>query len=301
MPTLFDILESHKKNKRDKRKFGLVIQGGGMRGVYSCGALTTLAEYGFSDTFDHVIGASAGAMNAVYFISNYKQPTQIYSKGATNDNFVNLMRRDKRVDIDYIIDTVLKEKWPINLPALKKAHTELHVIVTNASDGRKEVISDHKDFAEIYEELRASAALPLVYDKKVKLGDKYYVDGAVADSVPVDVALDLGCTDIVVVLTKQLSAFQFDQHHTRLVKHLVRRLARNQSAAVRRKLPTDELLLKVNLRTIRHPLKKTRIYVLEPSNEEIDVSLATIDKPKIKNFAKLGIKDMDKMLHKPID
>lgn len=300
MLTLFDVLESHKQNKKDKRKFGLVVQGGGMRGVYSCAALSTLLEYGFSDTFEHVVGASAGAMNGAYFIGEDANAAAIYTEDATNKNFVNLLRCDKKVDVDYCVDMVLKHKHPIDLQKLRDAHAKLHVVVTNAKNGRKEVLSAHKDFLEIYEEFRATSALPILYDKKVKVGDHYYVDGSVSDALPVDVAIELGCTDIVVVLTQQMRNFQFDRRHSRLVRHLVRRLATNQTVAVRRLLLTNERVLKKNLRTILHPLKKVRIYMLEPSDEEILISLGTIDKPKVEAFAKLGALDMDKFLHEPL-
>ena len=49
--------------------FGLVVQGGGMRGVYSMGALAALEEMGFGECFDHVAGSSAGALNGAYFIT----------------------------------------------------------------------------------------------------------------------------------------------------------------------------------------------------------------------------------------
>ncbi|HEX4774044.1 MAG TPA: patatin-like phospholipase family protein [Candidatus Saccharimonadales bacterium] len=78
MPTLFDVLDAHRQNKKDKRSFGLVVQGGGMRGVYSCAALTTLLEYGFESTFEHVIGSSAGALNGAYFLSHDYSAANIY-------------------------------------------------------------------------------------------------------------------------------------------------------------------------------------------------------------------------------
>ena len=299
MTCLFDELTVHQNNK-DKKVFGLVVQGGGMRATYSAGALVTLIEYGFSGVFDHVIGSSAGGMNAAYFVSSDAETAHVYTDDLPNKNFINLLRRDKKVDIDYLVDLVLKHKRPINIENLLKSHSKLHIVVTNAQTGRKEVISNHHKFVEIYEEFRATAALPLLYDKKVAIGDKWYIDGGVADLLPIDIAIKLGCTDIVVIMTQVISSYRFDKQHTRLVKHLISRLAKNQSAAVRKVLPTNERLLKINLRRLTHPIKKTRFYILEPSNEEMLFSLLTIDKLKVAELAALGVKDMDAFLQKPI-
>ncbi len=300
MTNLLQILETHKDNPKDKRTFGLVIQGGGMRAAYSCAAMTTLLEYGLTDVFEHVVGASAGAMNGAYYLSADPGAANIYTDEITNKNFVNLLRRDKRVDIDYIIDIVLKHKRPLDLDKLKKSYSKLHIIVTNARNGRKEVLSEHADFVEIYEELRATAALPMLYDKTVQIKDKWYIDGGVADLIPVDVAHKLGCTDIVVVMTQQIANYRFDRRHTRLVKHLIRRYATKQPLSVRRILPTNERVLKVNLRHITHPFKATRVYLLEPSDASTLISLSTIDKPKVEALVKMGIADMDTMLHKEL-
>jgi predicted patatin/cPLA2 family phospholipase len=132
------------------------------------------------------------------------------------------------------------------------------------------------------------------------VGGTYYVDGGVADLLPVDVAIKLGCTDIVVIMTQQIKNYRFDTRHTRLVRHLIQRYAKNQTEAVRKKLPTDERVLLMNLRSLRRPYKKIRIYTLEPSDEEILISKATIDKPKVETLVRLGIADMDTFLNREI-
>lgn len=301
MQNLYDVLEAHRENKNDKRIFGLVIQGGGMRACYSACAIVPLIQYGFNDTFEHVVGSSAGAINGAYFLSSdIETLSDTYADDLTNKSFVNLLRREKKVDIDFLVDSIMKHKRPVNVPKLLKSHSILHIVMTDAKNGKKVVLSDHQKFAEIYEELRATAALPLLYDKPVLVNGKWYIDGGVSDLLPVDVAIKLGCTDIVVVMTQQISNYRFDRHHTRLVKHLIRRFAKNQSVAVRKVLLTNEHLLQVNLRRLSRPYKKVRIYLLEPSDEEILFSLQTIDKPKVEKLARLGITDMDTFLHKPL-
>lgn len=300
MATLFDELKNHKSNKKDKRKFGLVLPGGGMRGAYTAGAIVPLIENGFVDSFEHVVGSSAGAINGAYFIDEYLDTMFAYVHDLSTKEFINLLRRDKRIDVDFAIDEVVKGMHPFNFKNFTKGHPKLHIVATDAKNGRRVVLSKPETISEIYEELRASTALPLLYDKKILVRGRYYIDGAVADAIPVDVAIKLGCTDIVVIMTQQIEFYRNDQHHKRLVKHLIRKFAKNQTEAVKKILPTDEALLQINLRRLTRPQKKIRVYMLEPSNEEAMISLATIDPVKIEEFARLGISDMDTMLHKPL-
>lgn len=301
MLTLYDELVARVAHHDGKRLFGLVLQGGGMRAAYSAGATAPLIQYGLANAFDHVVGSSAGAINGAYFISADPHTMQTYTDDLTNKKFVNLLRRDKKVDIDYLVDSVLKHKRPINVKALFQAKTQLHIVMTDAKSGKKKVISDHRKFVDIYDEFRATAALPLLYNKPVLVGGCWYIDGGVSDLLPIDVAVKLGCTDIVVVMTQQIHNYRFDRQHSRLVRRLVKRFAKSQPEPIRDLLPTNEKLLQANLRRISHPTKKIRFYVLEPSDAESLVSLATINKSKIAVFAQLGVADMDNFLHKPIN
>jgi predicted patatin/cPLA2 family phospholipase len=138
MQNLYDVLDAHRKDKNDKRTFGLVLQGGGMRGAYSAAAITPLIEYGFDNTFEHVIGSSAVAINGAYFLSSDAETLRdTYADDITNKNFVNLLRRDKKVDIDYLVDLIMQHKRPVNIPNLLRSHAVLHVVLTDAKNGKK--------------------------------------------------------------------------------------------------------------------------------------------------------------------
>ena len=78
---------------------------------------------------------------------------------------------------------------------------------------------------------------------------------------------------------------------------MTRRYAKNQPLSVRRILSTNEKALKINLHQFKHPFTATRVYLLEPSDANALIFLSTIDKPKVENLVKLGVTDMDVMLH----
>src|SRR5438477_4680687 len=74
---------------RDGRKVALIVEGGAMRGVISCAALMGLEELGLTDAFDEVYGASAGAMNAAYFLAGQAgYATPIYYQKINNTRFI---------------------------------------------------------------------------------------------------------------------------------------------------------------------------------------------------------------------
>jgi len=89
-------------------KLGLVVEGGGMRGVVSGGALIAMERVGLTSVFDEVYGESAGAINACYFLAgNAAFGGRIYLEDLTSFRFINPLRRGKILDVDFLIDEVM--------------------------------------------------------------------------------------------------------------------------------------------------------------------------------------------------
>src|SRR5437868_15405392 len=85
----------------DDRKIGLIVEGGAMRGVISCAALQALEELGMTAAFDEVYGASAGAVNAAYFLAGQAAyATSIYYQKINNTRFIRRIWHRQVVDLD---------------------------------------------------------------------------------------------------------------------------------------------------------------------------------------------------------
>jgi hypothetical protein len=113
--------------ERDVPPIGLVVQGGGMRGVYSMAVLAAFEEMGWTRCFDHVAGASAGAMNGAHFITGQaRYGVETYIDHLSNRKFIDFFRLRKLVDLDYMIDDLVRHVRPFNLPALLEASTVAH-------------------------------------------------------------------------------------------------------------------------------------------------------------------------------
>src|SRR2546425_8993330 len=100
----------------DGRKVGLVVEGGAMRGVISCAALMGLEELGMTEVFDEVYGASAGAVNAAYFLAGQAgYATTIYYQQINNTRFIRRLWHRKVVDIDDLFDSIIAGDRPLDV------------------------------------------------------------------------------------------------------------------------------------------------------------------------------------------
>ena len=165
-------------------------------------ALAAFEEMGFGQCFDHVAGSSAGALNSAYFITgqaSYGVETYIYH--LTQRRFVNPFRLKKVVDIDYLVDHIGKKARPLDLTALLAARTILHISLTDIAEGQTRYVTNRMPDIDLWEAFRASAAMPILYNKSVRVGDGLYVDGSLRARVPIRRVLEHGCRFVVVILT----------------------------------------------------------------------------------------------------
>ena len=92
-------------------KLGLVVEGGGMRGVVSGGALIAIERVGLTSVFDEVYGESARAINACYFLAGKAAfGGWIYLEDLTSFRFINPLRRGRTLDVDALIDEVMERR-----------------------------------------------------------------------------------------------------------------------------------------------------------------------------------------------
>jgi predicted patatin/cPLA2 family phospholipase len=297
VPTLLDALRSAPPIGERDRAIGLVVQGGGMRGVYSMAALAALEDEGLNDCFDYIVGSSAGAINGTYYVAGQaNEAVRVYVDLLSNKNFVNPLRVAKMVDIDFMVDT-LRGRAPLNLDRISASSTLLEIVVTNVKNGQPEVFSNRDIDVDLYEVIRATSALPALYNKQVALRGETYVDGGAVDGVPLMRAVDWGCRDIVSVLTRQPG-------YRRLRKGLAyrmfgRTLASGQSSAIKDLIGHEDRLFNSAMDLLEGktaPVGGIRSSVVAPSASADLVSRTTFDKPRLERCALMGRNDMRRAL-----
>lgn len=187
---------------------GLIVQGGAMRAIYSMAALCELQKKGI--VFDHVFGASAGAMNAAYFIAN--QPEDALSAYLNDINvleFINPLRLNKIVNVDYLVDEIFKHRRPLSIGKIAASATTLHIALTDYETGQPAEATNHDNKVDLLEALRATAAVPVFYGHPVVVNGRPYIDGGITQNLPIQKAIDTGCTDLTIILTRPLGAPEF--------------------------------------------------------------------------------------------
>lgn len=195
--------EGIRGNSGQSSKLGLVVEGGGMRGIYSGGLLVGMEELGLADVFDQVYGESAGAINACYFLAGQGAfGIRIYLEDLTSLKFVNPLRFGTMLDVGYAIDVVVKSVKPLDVERVLRSPSDLYIAVTHGVTGQARVIDVKREGIPLLTLLKATGAIVPLYNHAVYIQGQPYVDGGISSPIPVQAAIDGGCTDILVLVTR---------------------------------------------------------------------------------------------------
>lgn len=189
----------------EKIKTALFIDGGGMRGVYGGGVVVALEKLGLTDAFDYVIGVSAGAANCAYFLSGQAElGNTLYYEDLAGKRFINLARWNKILDIDYL-DEAFRRIKPLDYEKIRRSRSQFFAGVTVAETGTCEFLDLQDPSIDIITAIRASTALPIVYNKNVAIDGVEYSDGTTACGIPVEfIVNELGCDTVLFVINRRL-------------------------------------------------------------------------------------------------
>jgi predicted patatin/cPLA2 family phospholipase len=180
----------------------LVVEGGATRGAFSCGVLDTFLEENFSP-FDSFWGVSAGATNLAGYVAKMPgRSYKIYRDYLTRSEFLTPFRfllGGDLMDLDWLWDITVKE-LPFSFATLEQDPRPLLLAVTRLDNGLPEYHPVGR--GTLTETLKASSALPLFYRSGVQLGSADYVDGGVADAIPVEEAIARGAEEIMVLRSR---------------------------------------------------------------------------------------------------
>jgi len=199
--------------RSDSFKLGLVVEGGGMRGCVSGGALQALADLGLRECFDSVYGASAGALNATYFLSGQRDGVDIYHDYIANEKFIDIKRlwksgddmTDPALNLNYLIDHVMEKEHPLDWDAVLNSPIPLKVVASSLDTLLPVLLENYQDKEDLATSLRASANVPEVAGRPIEHRGQLLVDAAVFEPVPFRSAIADGCTHVLVLCTRPLA------------------------------------------------------------------------------------------------
>lgn len=182
---------------------GLVLEGGGMRGLYTAGVLDVFMEHGTE--FDHAVGVSAGAAFGVNIKSRQVGRAIRYNKRFCADpryaSMRNLLRTGDLYSIDFAYREVPLKLDPFDVGALRSNPMRFTAVCTDIESGEAVYHDIERGDEEDLDWIRASASVPMLA-KPVRLEGRWLLDGGIATSIPVDWMMACGYDRNVVILTQ---------------------------------------------------------------------------------------------------
>ncbi|MHB8064882.1 MAG: patatin-like phospholipase family protein [Ruminiclostridium sp.] len=184
-------------------RISLVLEGGGMRGLYTAGVLDYFLDKGL--IFQDIIGVSAGACNSVSYITKQRGRTLEINAGYCADKrYISLLgffTRGSIFNLDFLFDDIPNKLVPFDYDKYKASECRLIAVSTDCETGKGfyAPINDMK-VDGIY--VRASSSIPLV-SPIVEVNGRKLVDGGPSDSIPIHYSVNSGFDKHIIVLTRQ--------------------------------------------------------------------------------------------------
>lgn len=204
---VLEVLRARAAGRRDDgARVALAVEGGGMRGVVSAGMTVALDRRGLTSCFDLVVGTSAGALNAAALVAGVAEGcTEAYHEAFATRRFINpyrLVIGRAAIDVAYALDHAT-DKLPAGRHAAAAASAiALHCVALDVETARTEVLTGMRDASELKAALLASSRIPWVGGAPVEYRGRRYLDGGLAEAIPVDTALRLGATHVLALQTR---------------------------------------------------------------------------------------------------
>lgn len=181
---------------------GLVVEGGGMRGVYTAGVLDYFMEKNLY--FDDCYGVSAGACHISSYVSKQIGRSIKVTLDYINDkrycSVNSLIKTGDMFGVEMLYDLIPNKLELYDYDTFNKFKGNFYSVVTNCKTGKAEYIKI-KDMKKDIIAVRASSSLPLL-SRIVEINGKEYLDGGITDSIPIKKSIKDGHKKNVVILTR---------------------------------------------------------------------------------------------------
>lgn len=249
---------------------GLVLEGGGFRGMYTCGVIDVFMENGLC--FDEAVGVSAGAAFGCNIKSKQIGRALRYNKRFCQDSRYSGLKSFIKTGDLYnkefaygIVPTILD---PFDTKTFRENPLKFTVVCTDIHTGNPVYHEIQNGDATDIEWIRASASIPIV-SKPVKLDGYELLDGGVSDSIPVNWMLERS-DKTVIILTRDKSYRKEPMKYIKLLKKAFKEYPNLQKA-----LENRYIVYNKTLDEIEQLEREGKVFVIRPSKP---ISCAMIEK-----------------------
>jgi predicted patatin/cPLA2 family phospholipase len=239
-------------------KSGLVLEGGGMRGVFTCGVLDSLMDRGIR--FPYAIGVSAGACNGLSYMSGQRGRAKFSNIDLLEKyhyiGFRHLLTKGNIMDFDLLFHEFPERIIPYDYEAYEANDALYEMVTTDCLTGEACYLSEKHDPKRIIDIVKASSSLPFVMPISYVDGVAM-LDGGISDSIPVRHAMELGYNNLVVVLTRNKGYRKSEKQHVPF-------WAYRKYPALREAIRTRNLRYNSDMELIERLEAEGRIIVIRP-------------------------------------
>ncbi len=272
---------------------GLVLEGGGMRGVYTSGVLDVLLEQGIH--VPYCIGVSAGACNLTSYLSGQIGRSYHVNVDYADDpdyiSWGNLLHEHSMINMDMLFHKMPQSLIPFDFAAFAANPTKMVVGTTDCVTG-KAVYFEEQDISgqDGTKHLQASSSLPLAC-LPVEVDGMTLMDGGISDPIPLAKAFSDGCTKAIVVLTRPQGYVKEPSKTYPLIKLKYGKEYKGMVEAMKHR----HTVYNQQVQEIERLAKEHTVLVLRPS-VDLQLDLLSREPEKLRQLYRLGINDTQSKL-----
>ena len=265
----------------EKKKFiiteksGLILEGGGMRGIFTIGVLDNFMDRGIR--FPYIIGVSAGACNGLSYMSQQRGRAKYADIDLLKEyNYIGLkylFTKGNIMDFDLLFHKFPEEISPYDYDRLASSPERYEMVTTSCITGKACYFEEKKNPKRVIDIVKASSSLPFVCPITYVDGEPM-LDGGISDSIPLERAMSLGYDNNLVILTRN-HGYRKPQKASRVPFFFyrkypnIRTAIRNRNAMYNRQMELVEGMEREGRVQVLRPMKPVEVGRIERNIDKL--------------------------------
>ena len=276
---------------KDKFKHtALVLEGGGMRGVFTSGVLDWMIDHDI--TFPYLVGVSAGSSNALSYAAHQRgRGKYIFADLQVERHYLgmrNIWRHHSIMDMDLLYRELPETIWPYDYETYRNNPMRVESVATDCLTGEAVYLEEKENTGRIIDIVRASSSLPFVCPI-AHVDNRPMLDGGIADSIPLQHALEQGYEQAEVVLTRQ-KGYRKEEKEVKIPPFIYARYPKLREA-----IRTRAMHYNAQVELVERLEQEGRITVIRPDNP-VEVARIETDLNKMNALYEHGFEVAERIL-----
>lgn len=267
------------------KKAALILEGGGLRGVYTAGVLDCFMENKLR--FEYVIGVSMGACLGASYVANQRGRNEKVTIELVSDkryfSFRNMIKTGNVFGANFVYNEIPKRLIPFDYVTFLNSRTKFYMTCFDCDSGET-VYIDKNEISDVNKGFRATSSLPLL-STMVEIDNKKLLDGGIIDPIPFEKAIKDGYEKVVVILTREEGYRKSKQKFMSLLKLKYPRYPKIIEAMEKRHEKYN-----YQLDQLKKLEQSGKAFIISPSRKP-EVSRLEKDEKKLRNLFELGFND----------